>query len=91
MPEHTTETRLALIDDRLAELRKAVDNLATRMVTHADLAAATISRSAFESLEKRVVELERGSPNSIWLLAVKLAGGAGVLYTAFSLLKGFIR
>jgi hypothetical protein len=61
--------------------------LAQRMVTHADLANATISRSQFDALAARVVELERGSVSTIWGVAVKLAAGVLSMYAVVELVR----
>ena len=98
MPEHTTETRLALIDDRLLGLRSSVDTMAQRMVTHADLANATISRSQFSAMETRVgaIEvrasaLERQSVATIWATLTKVAAGILSVYALFDLATKIVR
>jgi hypothetical protein len=87
MSDHSDETRLALVEQAVNALKEAVDRMASKMVTHADLAALA-TRSQLDALERRVQELEQVSPTKLWSIVTKIAAGLVVAAAAWKLLRG---
>jgi hypothetical protein len=86
MQPENNEVRLALVEQALSQLKEAVDRMAVKMVTHADL-AMLITRSQFEQLERRVQDLEQASPVKLWSVLTKVAGGIVAAAAAWALIR----